>query len=550
MDNRLSMTIRSTARSYLEIIFHRKWLLLVPVIFGTLIAWGYSYTVTPMFKSTAVVEVSEKSKENPYIKGFSQSTPITGRMGEIIQRVKSKTMIEEIIKELNLHESTRNELEYRNLIEQVREGISVTVSGANFLQIDCSFTNAVACQKIVNLLTRKIIKENLEIQEKETEAGIEWLNKEIEINLKNVAKADEELQKFQEQYADLLPEELSTRLYSSLSWQDPFTAASESPPFGPEYLRPLGTTQNIYSLRYQNYSDDLLKQGMRLKQLQTKRFTLMKQLEGEDEFILSERVSETSPVIQSLRNELVEKQVQLTRLRVDSTAEHPLVKQLTKEIENIQESLKNAAAQSVKQETTSLNPIYQSIKMQLSETEREIAELENSIELTKTFAQAAFERMEQIPEKKKELDRLRRESANSTSTYTSLLRKRESAYITRRLELEERGTKFRIVDNAEIPLEPFKPRRSLIVLAGFFFGLVIGGGLVVLAETTDHSFEEPNQLREFLPIPLLGATSQIMTPEEKAFSNSQKRLAIMAILVFTAVTVLAIIIAVIFRAKG
>ena len=59
MDNRLSMTIRSTARSYLEIIFHRKWLLVVPVIFGTLIAWGYSYTVTPMFKSTAVVEVSD-----------------------------------------------------------------------------------------------------------------------------------------------------------------------------------------------------------------------------------------------------------------------------------------------------------------------------------------------------------------------------------------------------------------------------------------------------------------------------------------------------------
>jgi uncharacterized protein involved in exopolysaccharide biosynthesis len=309
-------------------------------------------------------------------------------------------------------------------------------------------------------------------------------------------------------------------------------------------------TQNIYSLRYQNYSDDLLKQGLRLKQLQTKRATLMRQMEGEDEFILSERVSETNPIIQSLRNELVEKQVQLTRLRLDSTQEHPLVKQLMKEIENVQEALKDVSSQSVKQETTALNPIYQSIKMQLSATEWEIAELEASIELTKTFAKAAFERMGQIPEKKKELDSLRRESGNASSAFSVLLKKRESAYVTRRLELEERGTKFRIVDNAEIPLQPFKPRRSLIVLAGFFFGLVVGGGFVVLAETTDHSFEEPNQLREFLPIPLLGATSQIMTPEEKAFNNSKKRLALMAIMVFASVTVLAIIIAVIFRAKG
>ena len=550
MDNRLSLTIRSTARSYLEIIFHRKWLLIVPVIFGTLIAWGYSYTVTPMFKSTAVVEVTEKAKENPYIKGFSQGTPIAGRLGDILQRVKSRAMIEEIIKELNLHENTRNEIEYQNLIEQVREGISVTISGGSFLQISCSFTSAAACQKIVNLLTRRIIKENLEIQEKETEAGIEWLNKEIEINQKKLSQAEEELQKFQEAYADLLPEELSNRLYSTLSWQDPLTASPENPPFGPEDLRSLGTSQNIYSLRYQHYSDDLLRQGLRLKQLQTKKKTLLQQLEGEEEFVLSERVSETNPIIQSLRNELVEKQVQLTRLRVDSTEDHPLVKQLTKEIENIQSSLKTAAAQSVKQETTSLNPVYQAIKLQLSETEREIAEVEDSIELTKTFAQAAFERMELIPEKRKELERLRRESSNFASSYALLMKKREAAYITRRLELEERGTIFRIVDNAEIPLQPFKPKRSLIVLAGFFFGLVLGGGMIVLAETTDHSFEEPNQLREFLPIPLLGATSQIMTPEEKAFSNSQKRLAIMAILVLTAATVLAIIIAVIFRAKG
>jgi len=544
------MTLRSTARSYLEIVFHRKWLLVIPVVFITLIAWGYSYTVTPMFKSTAVVEVTEKSKENPYIKGFSQSTPISGRMGEILQRVKSRVMIEEIIKELNLHENARNELEYRNLVEQVREGIEVKVAQGSFLEISCSFITAESCQKIVNLLTRKIIKENLELQEKETEAGIEWLNKEIEINRKKLEEADVALQKFQEQYADLLPEELSTRLYSSLGWQDPLTSSPEGPSFGAEMLRPLGTTQNIYSLRYQHYSDDLLKQGLRMKQLQTKRATLIKQMEGEDEFVLSQRVSETNPVIQSLRNELVEKQVQLTRLRVDSTGEHPLVQQLTKEIGNIEESLKSAAAQSVRQETTALNPVYQSIKIQLSETEREVAELEDSIELTKTFAKASFERLEQIPEKKKELDNLRRESGNYSSAYTSLLKKRESAYITRRLELEERGTKFRIVDNAEVPLEPFKPKRSLIVLAGFFLGLVIGGGMVVLAETTDHSFEEANQLREFLPIPLLGTTSQILTPEEKAFSNSKKRLALMAIMVFAAVTVLAIIIAVLFRAKG
>ena len=94
----ITITLRNTARSYLEIIFHRKWLLIVPLIFGTLLAWGYSYTITPMYKSNAVIEVEECAKENPYIKGFSRSTPISSRMGNILQRVRSRSMIEDIIK--------------------------------------------------------------------------------------------------------------------------------------------------------------------------------------------------------------------------------------------------------------------------------------------------------------------------------------------------------------------------------------------------------------------------------------------------------------------
>jgi len=149
----ITITLRNTARSYLEIIFHRKWLLFVPVIFITLLAWGYSYTITPMYKSTAVIEVEEKSKENPYIKGFSKSTPITDRLGEILQRIKSRSMIEDIIKELNLHGNIKSKLEYRELIETLRENVTVKISSERLLEVECSYSNKEDSQKIVNLLT-------------------------------------------------------------------------------------------------------------------------------------------------------------------------------------------------------------------------------------------------------------------------------------------------------------------------------------------------------------------------------------------------------------
>jgi len=544
----ITITLRNTARSYLEIIFHRKWLLIVPMIFITLFAWGYSYTITPMYKSTAVIEVDERAKENPYIKDFSKSTPIRPRLGNILERIKSRSMVEDIIKELNLHENMKNKLEYRHLVETLRGNISIHISGKRLLEVSCSYPYRVDCQKIVNLLTRRIIKENLDLQDQETEAGIEWIEKEMEFYRKKMVQSEDELRAFQEKYAELMPEQLVNQLYSSITYQPSYSGSQPvNPPFPKDYLSTMGMSgPSIYSLRYQNYSEQLLNQGVRFKELQRKKDMLLKQLANEDEFVISKSVTETNPVIRSLREELVQKQVKLAKLKVDSTEEHPIVKRLSEEIENLQKTIQTGASLTIKEQTSSLNPIYQAARTELAEVERDIEALEERIEITKTIAAAAFEKLQQLPEKQKELAQLTRDTVNHSNTYSQLIQKRELAKVTRRLEIEERGTKFRILDNAEVPIKPYKPKRGLIVIAGFFLGVVLGGGLIVLAETTDHSFEEANQLREFLPIPMVGATSQILTPEEKSFANAKKRLAILALMVVVTFIVLTVIIFMIF----
>jgi protein tyrosine kinase modulator len=544
----ITITLRNTARSYLEIIFHRKWLLIVPVIFITLLAWGYSYTITPMYQSTAVIEVDERAKENPYIKGFSKSTPIRSRLGNILERIKSRSMIEDIVKELNLNKNIKNKLKYRELIETLRRNVSVNLTRGRLLKVTCSYSDKNDCQKIVNLLTRKIIKENLDLQDKETESGIEWIEKEMEFYKKKMVQSEDQLRAFKEKYAELMPEELVSQLYSSITYQPSYSGSQPvNPPFPKDYLRTMGMRgSSIYSLRYQNYSEQLLNQGVKFKELQRKKDMLLKQLANEDEFVISQRVTETNPVIRSLRQELVQKQVKLAKLMVDSTEEHPIVKRLSEEIENLQKTIQSGANLTIKEQTSSLNPIYQAARTELAEVERNIAALEERIEISKTIAEAAFEKLKQLPEKQKELSQLTRDTVNHSKTYSQLLQKRELARVTRRLEIEERGTKFRILDNAEVPIRPYKPKRNLIVIAGFFLGVVLGGGLIVLAETTDHSFEEANQLREFLPVPMLGATSMILTPEEKSFLNSKKRLAFLALLVVVTFIVLTVIIFMIF----
>lgn len=538
----ITSTLRHTARSYLEIIFHRKWLLIVPMVFATLIAWGYSYTITPMYRSTAIIEVIEKAKANPYIKDFSKSTPITQRWQAMLQKIKSRSRIADIVRELNLHENLRTEAEFRDLVITLRDNLAVTLSGDSILKISCDYPDPHAAQKIVNLITRKFIKENLELQEKETATGIEFLSKEAELYRVKLDEAADELQAFREKYSSLLPTEAAEQIYSELSWQE-LTGTVTNPPFMPQLL----STMNIHAAGYVDYSNRLIESGLRLKELQTTRTFLLKRLEEEPEYIVSERTAETSPAVRSLKEELTRKQVELARLSVDTKESHPLVQRLNEEIQKLQEMLKTMADQSVKEEKSSINPVYQDLKLKLSDVNQQIESLGTRMEITKTIAEAYFKKMEEVPQKQKELISLTRKNRNYDSAYSNLLAQRELAYVTRRLELEERGTKFQILDDAQVPFRPFKPNRRLILIGGFFFGLLIGGGLTVLAETTDHSFEEPNQLRDFLPVPMLGATSQILTPEEKAFINAKKRLAVLAMIVVVTMVVLTVVVTLVFR---
>lgn len=537
----ITITLRNTARSYLEIIFHRKWLLLTPMIFITLFAWGYSHTITPMYKSTAIIEVQEKAKENPYIESFSKSTPIVKRLPSILQRVRSRSLVEDVIKELRLHEAVRTDAEYRELIRFVRSNLEVKTSGVSLLEVSASYTDPLVAQQIVNLITRNVIKENLELQDRETMIGIEWLEKELELYREKMEESEAALRDFQQRYAELLPEELASELYTSLSYNPTHGGGPVMPPFPREFLR-----QSTYGSRYQRYSEVLLDQGVRFRELHKRRDAILRQLETEPEYIVSSKVTETNPVIQSLRREMTEKQIRLARLMVDSTEEHPMVKRLMDEISGLNNTIESGGAMTVREETTSVNPIYQAARMELEEVERDIEALEESIEINRTIAQAAFDRVKQMPQKQKELAELRRDTINFQRTFNTLLSHREMARVTRRLELEERGTQFLIIDNAEVADRPFKPNKPVVVMAGFFMGLVLGGGLIVLAEVTDHSFEEPNQLREFLPIPMLGATSQILTPDEKAFIGAKKRLWLLTLVVVVTFIILTVIVFIIF----
>ena len=185
------------------------------------------------------------------------------------------------------------------------------------------------------------------------------------------------------------------------------------------------------------------------------------------------------PLAAQINTGLARLEAELTTLLVDSTEEHPRVKELRGNIQ----SLKEKRAQQVRQAA-------------------EIATVD-----TKRYIEIA----ESVPRQEQELARLTRDTEVNEKLYAMLLERLETARISQELEDSENKTKFKIIEPARFPLKPVKPNKLKLGLMGLLLGAMAGFGCIYLVEYNDQSFKGVEELKSFFDLPILGAISEIVT---------------------------------------
>jgi len=61
-----------------------------------------------------------------------------------------------------------------------------------------------------------------------------------------------------------------------------------------------------------------------------------------------------------------------------------------------------------------------------------------------------------------------------------------------------------IIDEAEAPTRPFKPRKTVNILFGMIFGMILGIGIAFFIEYLDDTIKSPTDVENFLQVPFLG----------------------------------------------
>jgi tyrosine-protein kinase Etk/Wzc len=223
-------------------------------------------------------------------------------------------------------------------------------------------------------------------------------------------------------------------------------------------------------------------------------------------------------------SEISQLEDQLKTLMVDSTEQHPMVKELKQKIASAKKELDSGEYEVSGSDKPVDNATREVLKKELDKvistgTESNFAPKSSSNE-TETDTNNSIYKLLLMD---KVGTSLARDIDVNKGLYGMLLQRLETAKITQRLETSKVGTRYTILEPARLPLKPTKPNKQKLVLFGMVLGCFAGAGLVFAREFMDHSFLDIEDAKNNLELPVLGGISRITTKEEIRFESQRKK---------------------------
>ncbi|MGZ4830978.1 MAG: GNVR domain-containing protein, partial [Candidatus Angelobacter sp.] len=139
-------------------------------------------------------------------------------------------------------------------------------------------------------------------------------------------------------------------------------------------------------------------------------------------------------------------------------------------------------------------------------------------------------KVDAVPVREQEMAELSRNYSVSKEHYQSLLDKTFSAGMAADLEKKQQAEHFTILDLAQVPEKPFKPKRGLLFLGSFLAALAMSLGLAYVKDMVNGTVKFERELKAMLPasVPLLAVVPQLQAAADR---RSSIRFAVIAVVI-------------------
>ena len=464
-------------KRYLGILQRRRYLALaVALAVLSLFTWG-SFLMSKVYEASITVSIESVGIIKPLIQGVGVSSE--ERQMNIRNRITSRSIVERVIQKLDLDKNLKTPGQDAELAASIQKSIKVTNRsfGGNSDLFTVSYRGGdpKVVRDLVETLVKEFIDESVRFQRSDAVGAYEFIDDQLKEYKKKLELSDRAIRGFREKNPQMIPQTESTIL---------------------------GRIENFQSARIDGQ--------IRLKELQRKRESLQKQITGEKELTVALVSREGSP--ESRLNYLDN---QLMLLMSKYTDSYPEVIKVKGEIEELQKQI--AQTSTVERNTSggaevrALNPIYRQIKEELQRTDTEIESLSARMDELAKQQDVGRKVLGQFPKEQEEWTRLQRDRGVYQRIYDDLLQKLENARVSRNMELDDKSTRYQVVDPPLLPRTPVAPNRVILIIAGLALGIAAGTGVAIGLDIYDFSFKDEDTLREGLNLPVLAAIPSVVT---------------------------------------
>jgi len=485
-------------REYLRVLIKRRWVIMTVFSVVVLAAAIKTFTATPIYQATAQIIIE---KENPKLVSIEEVIGVDSTGTDYYQTqykiIESRSVAREVIRRLDLGNSPEFVSQPKDtFLSTIKSGIKIMLRDAKAwikallktgedkdksdatAEDDASFDSGlvsafierikvepilnsrlvdvsveakdpVMAARMTNELVKAYIGQNLEIKLTAAKDAAQWLGSRIQDERKKVEAAEKALLRYKEENQIITDfssdaENITAQKLAELNTQL-IEAESQRVEAETRFQQAISleNTPDMLDSIPEVLSNDLVKE---IKKMEVTLFNRMSEL--------SKKYGRNHPQMQAIKSELAD-----------------LKKRKKVEARRVVNSLKNEYKLALARE--------ESLKKALARQKAE------SLDLNKKAVQYGV---------------LQREAESSRNMYEMLIKRFKETSLTE----EMKTGNIRVIDKAETPQFPVKPRKKRNLLLAVIVGLFLGMGTAFFLEYLDNTVKLPEEVKEVLKIPYLG----------------------------------------------
>lgn len=461
---------------YLSILRRRGWVIALPLVLLPFLTFGISLLIAPQYLSQTLVLIESQKVPDNYVKPVISSN-LDSRLASMKEQIFSRSSLQPIIDRYNLYANDHITMEEK--LDKARKNIDVKAitseiahgSGLPGFFISFKAGDPHVAQLVCGEIESLFVGENLRSREASAQGTTTFIRGQLEDAKRNLDEQDSKLAAFQRQYIGKLPDESAPNVNMLTSLNTQLEAA----------------TQALSRMEQDKaYADSMLAQ------------------QAQNSVVAPG--TPAGPATDPVREAQVLQMQQLQALESDLTAhytaDYPDVIEVRRKIADLRRQMSRpstaaAASSSPAAPSRSDSASVQQLRAQVRSAQIGILAKQQEQGQIQSQIRMYQDRIQSSPLVEQQYKQLTRDHATAQTFYDELLTKMNQSKMATELEKQQEGEQFRVMDEPNLPDQPFSPKRGLYVVGGIVGGLLIGLATAVLLEYRDTTLRNERDIWAF-----------------------------------------------------